>query len=175
MVPRRSAYAQCQVCQGLVRQWRLVALSLAFGVSQNSSEVVTIPTAELAATLCVTLAELAGTSCVTLAEPSVNVGVALSSPPWIVEAAVVAMLVPLVAVRLDREVGMLLAMGFQKLPESESWHALFAQSPPREPSWKIDALHVEKNRHAARTSIMWNAMSSFGKRKYVEDSLLYCM
>ena len=120
----------------------MVALSLALGVSQNPSDAVIIPTAELAATLCVTLAELAATPCVTLAEPSVNVGVAFSRLPWIVEAIVVAMLSSF-AVRLDREVGMLLAMGFQKLPESENWHALFRQSPPREPSWKIDAPHAE--------------------------------
>jgi len=117
-------------------------LSLAFDVSQSLSKAVTIPTAELAATLCVTLTELAATPCVTLAEPSVNVGVAFSRLPWIVEAIVVAMLSSF-AVRLDREVGMLLAMGFQKLPESENWHALFRQSPPREPSWKIDAPHAE--------------------------------
>ncbi len=107
-------------------------MSLAFDVSQNLFKAVTIPTAELAATVCVTLAE-----------PSVNVGVAFSRLPWIVEAVVATVLVSRVAVRLDREMGMLLATGFQKLPESENWHALFAQSPLRDPSWKIDALNVE--------------------------------
>jgi len=141
----------------------LIALSLALGVSQNPSDAVIIPTVELAATLCVTLAELAATAYVPLAEPSVDVGIVFSSPPWIVEADVVAMLVSRVAVRLDREVGMLLAMGFQKLPESESWHALFRQSPPSEPSWKIDAPHVEKNMHTAIKRIIWIAMSWIGK------------